>query len=1684
MFFGVLSVTHAQLDLYFNHATTVECGSELRVDIQVRDFNELVGLQFSVQWEDEALTVNRIENIHPGLPSSPIINTPANSSIDDDKLSFDFFDTNNPGTTNGTTSIADDEILFTIYFDVTENFVDDNLDLSFKDTPLAREALNEQLFNIGITSANSIVNVRCSPLIVNKDEFEEAFGSGDLPPGVIDPCTCRNNVPELENGETSDNGLFSDEVLIVTATSGDQWEVLSAANAQPLPFRYNPDNTLQPEDLMRVMPGDPFAFVGSFIHNGEVFYIYRLQIIHQDGMGFSMRVRDVSGNYASILNIDATCYYPGPFIENIRPIYTTQCDDPITIVGAELNGAAPEAFELILMSTGTGAAVIDMVSGSDCQNTPCDEPEITFTPSNLGVGTYKATFFFDAGEAGIDDENDPGCETEVVACFEIVEPPVNLICNNNIQVSLNENCETVLEADGILEGDQENYDLFDIVVMNQAGENVGNVLGEEHIGQTLTVKVEDFCSGNSCWGTITVEDKLPPQFDCPDPITVACTRDLDTIDPPIATDNCDTDIDPVLINEIFTSLDCDGNDLVGRVVRTWEATDDSGNVSDRCEQVINLQKFTLDDVDFPENLDNEDLPALDCDNANTDPSNTGFPLLDGGAIDGGDFCRMAASFSDDIIDACGGSFKILRTWTVYDWCEPLLAGDNPRMHVQVIKVEDDNDPVLTCPPSFSVGAENLDCTVNVDLPAAAIFDLCSDFEVVTQTPSGLIDGNGGTSPALSVGMHTIIYRATDECGNTASCSMNVTIADSIEPVPVCSDDISTTLNASGASLVNAISFDDGSYDNCTDVTFSVRRMDAASTFTESVSFTCDDIGAPITVILRVRDEADNENFCMVGVEVQDKADPVLTCPEDIAIDCTLDPEDLSITGQATVADACTIILFDHTDVSNSINDCGTGTITRAFRAMDSGGNESNCIQFISVSNQNTLFDGNDIDWPEDYDITNQCGVSTNPDDLPEANGRPIILNERACSQVVATFEDEILYLSEPGDTACFKLLRTWIVIDWCQYNPNATNPVGRFEYVQTIKVLDQTAPTVTCPSNVTVDVTSANSCLSDAFNLPLPTANDCSTVINIDIDGDLGSSTNVSPLPPGIYDVAYTISDGCGNATSCAIEVTVRDAVGPQGVCESLSTIPMAPTGMIDINALQFVQPVSLLDNCTATEDIEVAFSTNVGDDTRTYTCDSIGMREVELFAMDEAGNWKPICRASIDIQSNGNCMGRLISGGILTEDGLEVENVNVTISGNASNTVTTSADGVFAFSGVPLGGDYTIIPEKDVQPLNGVSTFDLVLMKKHILDVEPLDSPYKRIAADVNKSGTITTFDMIQIRKLILGVHTTFADNDSWRFVRADHEFINPENPFVPDFPEIYNINDLPEDVLDADFIGIKVGDVSGDAIPNNLTTDGEGLLVYGTRLTHNGSQVEERTEEMGLNLIVENEKLSKGEEHLITFTSDNFEHILGFQTTLSIDVEKVELLEIESGLLYEDANFGLTAIDEGVIRISWNEANAENVTSDQVLFGLKVKAKQNIQIDEVLSQHYSEVAQEAYRVLDNEQTVVSSAQPEMEVVNVNLGFSNGTGHEVILANENVQLFQNQPNPFRESTQIGFYLPKAAKATLTIYDFSGRVLRTMNGEFDKGYQQFNIQNIKETGFFYYQLETLQQSLTRKMSAF
>ena len=132
------------------------------------------------------------------------------------------------------------------------------------------------------------------------------------------------------------------------------------------------------------------------------------------------------------------------------------------------------------------------------------------------------------------------------------------------------------------------------------------------------------------------------------------------------------------------------------------------------------------------------------------------------------------------------------------------------------------------------------------------------------------------------------------------------------------------------------------------------------------------------------------------------------------------------------------------------------------------------------------------------------------------------------------------------------------------------------------------------------------------------------------------------------------------------------------------------------------------------------------------------------------------------------------------------VEGVTLEVLNSTDQVVFStiySGNGSYTISDLPineplrfraLGGDY-----QGGGPQSNVSTFDMVLMAKSILGVDPLNDPYKFLGSDVNEDGMLSTLDLIWMRRVVLYIDDAFPAQLSIIFVNQDYGFNDPNNPF-----------------------------------------------------------------------------------------------------------------------------------------------------------------------------------------------------------------------------------------------------------------------------------------------------------------
>jgi hypothetical protein len=180
--------------------------------------------------------------------------------------------------------------------------------------------------------------------------------------------------------------------------------------------------------------------------------------------------------------------------------------------------------------------------------------------------------------------------------------------------------------------------------------------------------------------------------------------------------------------------------------------------------------------------------------------------------------------------------------------------------------------------------------------------------------------------------------------------------------------------------------------------------------------------------------------------------------------------------------------------------------------------------------------------------------------------------------------------------------------------------------------------------------------------------------------------------------------------------------------------------------------------------------------------------------------------------------------------------------------------------------------------------------------------------------------------------------------------------------------------------------------------------------------------------------------------------------------------LKDVKAGALrVNDSNFGLSRLEEGIITTSWNDIQAISHGADDVLFSLTFKANQAAQLSDVLSINSSYTKAEAYTDVNT------------PVMGVNLNFQNANSG---VAASGFELFQNKPNPFNANTTIGFNLPEEGNATITIYDMTGKVIRVIDNNFARGYNEVQVNSTElgtTPGVLYYELKTTYATATKKM---
>lgn len=1315
--------------------------------------------------------------------------------------------------------------------------------------------------------------------------------------------------------------------------------------------------------------------------------------------------------------------------------------------------------------------------------------------------------------------------------------PCALACNGLTQVSLDQNCQAIVTPAMILNdtlsscrGGQFSVTIFDKFKKPLVPPN--RVTGAQ-AGQKLQVEIRDLISGNRCWGDILVEDKLAPVIECRRD-TIPCFFAINFH--PFHEDACTWDT-LILVDEIVTPWPCDEY-YVKQVVRRYKARDLFGNESAVCSDTTLLKRFDTSRVICPLDWSLANRRPINCKDIRYNripldsrghpmPSYAGVPLyydtvsrnplnIDTVALwpNTDIYCNVATRYEDINLGRIGCVTKIMRMWTIREWhCSREIS----RTCIQLLEIVDREAPYVHCPyPIEATTDGNYRCEGTVSLPPAVVFDSCGGpVRVDVVYPGGILTNSNGGVVKLPVGNHRIWYRAYDDCYNVDSCYVDVTVRDKTAPVAICDRETVVALSIDGRAHVYAKTFDDGSYDDCHIDSMLVRRMNdgpcdndnLADPFRPYVEFCCEDVGRLITVVFRVKDKWGNTNDCMVQVEVQDKLKPICRAPVDLTVACDyhFTTTDLSVFG---VIQTDSALLYNtrtiryvknclNQDTSFKIHDgfahdncnltirtwfsddrtqCNVGTLTRYWEVSDRNGVDT-CKQVITFRNYCPFRLNNDIVWPKDTVLTMCVDPTTLSADI---TGRPRTINEDKCDLVGFSMKDEVFRIVNGAD-ACYKILRTWKAIDWCQFYYNTTTrqyDYATVSHIQVIKVNNLVAPRITGTFTDTTFCT-FDSCTNGPTVLLANATDDCTPVdelyweYHVDLDRNgvydifnsgTGGSINASGRYRfGRHTIKYVFEDKCGNKSTRTRDFVVMNCKQPTPYCLNglaIDLMPMDSDGDGQIDTAMICVWASDLDRGSyhpCGNRVTFSFSSDTTEKSICFGCADIGQQTVEMWVTDVITGQQAYCTTFIDVQDNNKaCSGQTLTGTVSglvkaqTSAGSEpVKQVEVSLEGSNMPKYITNQTGSYAFSNMTLNGaTYVVKPYKNDDHSNGITTADIVKIQRHILGLEQLNDPYLIIAADVNDSKSITSADIIELRKLILGQITQFSKHTSWVFIDKGYVFDeNNDAALFEAYPKSYTISPFNRN-MNIDFQAVKIGDINGSVVANaarSTSRSREALSVITNERIYNG-----------------------GEEFLVPFQFVSQDAISGFQFTIQFDPALIEYSDIIS---YSDVvskeSFGIQKIGSGFISISCNNHKGTAIENLGELFAIKFRALSKGQLSTTLQINSTVTSAEAYG-------------PGLEEMNVMLGFRNGT---TVIEQPGFVLYQNQPNPFSDQTVIGFEMPRAAKAKLTVYDLNSKVVYQTSTQAVKGYNSIQVNHLQlgVTGVLYYQLDAEGYTATRRM---
>jgi hypothetical protein len=492
------------------------------------------------------------------------------------------------------------------------------------------------------------------------------------------------------------------------------------------------------------------------------------------------------------------------------------------------------------------------------------------------------------------------------------------------------------------------------------------------------------------------------------------------------------------------------------------------------------------------------------------------------------------------------------------------ASGNVTTASMTVSVVDQMAPVMTVAPAAYVIALDANGAGTVDVASivASTVDNCTATPTVSISPASV--------SCSDLGSVTVVATAVDASGNTSTISKTIQVVDNIDPVITAPSSLTMYLDATGAAVLPSATA--SATDNCAPVTIAYSNT----------VFTCANVGTGNTVVVTATDASGNDATHSIAVTVLDTAKPIVTLvstPVVVSLDAAGSASLSTTQVVANATDNCGIASMTVTPNTFSCADLGTKTVT--IVTTDASGNTRTRSMTITVVDQ----------------IAPTIAVNATPYVVTLSATGSATLSVASIGSASDNCTASPSLTISPATVSCADLGSVTVVATAVDASGNVSTAS------KTIQVIDATAPVITAPSALTLNLDATGSAVLPSNTA---TAADACGPITLTYSKTVFTCANT-----GTNTVTVTAVDGSGNVSTSTITVTIADVTAPTlTLVSGPVTVALDANGSGTVNTAQVVS--NAVDNCAIT---------SLTLSPATFGCANLGANTVTVTATDAAGN-------------------------------------------------------------------------------------------------------------------------------------------------------------------------------------------------------------------------------------------------------------------------------------------------------------------------------------------------------------------------------------------------------------------------------------------------------------------------------